>query len=88
MFFLVVCRPYQSCPIQRLLTPSTRRRGWGLSVLGSIPNVLPLKAKGNRRAIRVQVLQPCFQDLGKVGEIAMLVQLEQPTNLGDERGLD
>jgi len=64
------------------------REGQGLGVLGTIPNILPLKAKGNGRLVRVQAVQEPFQELGKVGEIDMPVQLEQPANCGDKGSLN
>jgi len=62
------------------------REGQGLGVLGTIPNILPLKAKG--WAVRVQTMQEPFQKLGKVGEITMFVQLKQPANCGDKESLN
>ncbi len=54
-----------------------------MSVLGAIPNILPLDSKGNGRSVRVQMMQEPFQEFSEIREIGMLVQLQQPANHRD-----
>jgi len=63
---------------------SNGMRGNSLGCFGTIPHVLELKSKGNRRAIWVQMMHKTFQKLSEVAKVSVFMQMEQPANLGDE----
>jgi len=67
---------------------SSGKRGNSLGCFRTIPNVLELEAKSNRRVIWVDPMQKTFQKLSEVVKVSVFVQVEQPAYLGDKGGLD
>jgi len=59
-----------------------------LGIFETIPNILPIEAQGNGRAIRVQAMKKSFKSLSEAGEVSVFVGVEQPANFGDVGGLD
>jgi len=62
---------------------SCGKRGSDLGCFTTIPNVLELEAKSNRRAIWVKLMQNTFQKLSEAAKVSMFMCVEQPAYLGE-----